>query len=311
METGIVITTHNAEKHLPHCLPPLLASPLKPHILIVDASSTDGTLDLAKSFGVDTWQIPRENFNHGLTREAARKKINMPISVMMTPDAYASPDMLEYLTAPLQAGTASLTYARQLPRPTADPLEAFSRLFNYPTISHERTFESRTTYGIYTPFFSNSCAAYLNSALDAVGGFPSVLIGEDTAVAAKLLQKGHTLSYVAEATVHHSHSYTLLQEFQRYFDTGLARKELEPLLAPFGKDKTRGWQYHKALCHHLRKNHPQLLPYAFLQSGAKWLAYHLGKLSANKNVPWKRLFSAQKFYWENRSLEVHRTKDTP
>jgi len=62
----------------------------------------------------------------------------------------------------------------------------FARQFNYPAQSHIRSIDDTKTQGAYTFFCSNSCAAYLNSALDEIGGFPAVLFGEDSIVTAKL-----------------------------------------------------------------------------------------------------------------------------
>ena len=228
---GVVLITHCAKPHLPRCLPPLLESPIKPRVLVVNSSSNDGTVELAQELGAETLVIPRNTFNHGLTREQARKALGTDIIVMMTPDAYpVDSSMLEHLLKPLLEGKASVAYARQLPHQNAGFFEAFAREFNYPDTGHIRGIEDLAQYGVYTYFCSDSCAAYFSRDLDEVGGFPEVLIGEDTVVVAKMLRRGHKIAYVAEAVVHHSHDYTLWKEFQRHFDTGLARKVMGILL---------------------------------------------------------------------------------
>ncbi|WP_457618560.1 glycosyltransferase, partial [Lutibacter sp.] len=225
LSTGVIIPTHNAQHHLKQCLLPVLASPLKPSILIIDSSSKDNTVKLAKQMGVETLVIPQKEFNHGATRELARKHLNTDIVVMMTQDAYPqSSDFLEYLIAPLLEGKAAVSYARQIPHKGADFFESFPRQFNYPEKSHIRGIKDLETYGSYTFFCSDSCAAWVNSALDEIGGFFPVLTNEDTFAVAKLLNKGHHIAYVAEAVVHHSHRYSLLEEFKRYFDTGYTRR---------------------------------------------------------------------------------------
>ena len=100
---GIVIPTFRAAKHLPYCLPPLLLSSLKPRILVIDSSSDDETVTLAKQFGVETLVIPQSEFNHGTTREKGRRYLNTDIVVMITQDAVnaISLDMLEKLVEPL------------------------------------------------------------------------------------------------------------------------------------------------------------------------------------------------------------------
>ena len=44
---GVIVVTHRAREHLEHCLPPLFRSPLRPRVLVVNSSSSDGTVELA------------------------------------------------------------------------------------------------------------------------------------------------------------------------------------------------------------------------------------------------------------------------
>lgn len=296
---GILIPTYQAEKHLSLCLSPLLKSPLKPKILVIDSSSTDRTVEIALKLGVDVYVIPKDEFNHGLTREKGRKLLNTDIVVMITQDAYASSsNMIENLVLPLLKGEASFSYARQIPHLGSELLEAFPRSFNYPPEGHIRSLKDIDRYGVYTFFSSNSCAAYFNKCLDEIGGFPSVLFGEDTIVTAKLLHRHHKIAYVASAEVHHSHSYTLKQEFKRHFDIGLSRHTFASLIAIGGKDSSRGKKYLQALLKELSKKKPLLIPYALVQTFVKLSGYKLGQLSVNKPNWFKRLFSSYKGYWK-------------
>ncbi len=295
---GIVIPTFQAAKHLPHCLPPLLQSPLKPRILVIDSSSTDGTASIARQMGAETLVIPQSEFNHGTTREKGRQYLRTPIVVMMTQDAYpTSPDMLGHLVKPLLEKKSSIAYARQLPHKGAGFFGAFARTFNYPATSHIRSLQDIATYGVYTFFCSDSCAAYCNDALDEIRGFPHVLFGEDTVVVAKLLHRQHYIAYVAEAEVRHSHDYTLKQEFCRHFDIGLARHLYQNLIAIAGSDSQRGKAYVKTLLKDLWQTSPSLIPYALLQTFAKFGGYRLGKASSKAPIWFKKTFSSQKFYW--------------
>lgn len=309
MSVGIVIPTWNSKHHLERCIPPLLQSPLNPKILVIDSSSTDGTIEMAKSFGCETHQIPKNSFNHGLTREMARKLLNTDIVVMITDDAYAVDNsMIEKLLQPILQGHASIAYARQLPRIGADIFESYPREFNYPSTSHIRSIFDSATYGTYTFFCSNSCAAYLNSALDEIGGFSNVLLGEDTVATATLLRKGHKIAYVAEAEVYHSHRYSLRQEFQRYFDTGIARKSYEDLINCATSDNKRGTTLFKGLLMRIIKNKPLALPYALLNSAVKFLGYHFGKRSTYLPFFIKKAFSSQKHHWltKRKNTTCHR-----
>lgn len=296
---GIVFITHCAKHHLKKCLPPLLNSPLNPRVLVVNSSSNDGTVELAQELGAETLVIPRSEFNHGLTREKARKHLNTDIVVMMTPDAYATDTgMLGRLVNPLITKKASIAYARQLPHDGADFFETFAREFNYPSEGHIRSIRDVSKYGIYTIFCSDSCAGYLNAALDEIGGFIDVLTGEDTVAAAKLLHRGHKIAYVAEACVKHSHKYTLKQEFKRHFDTGLARESYKSMIDIGATDQARGKLYLKTLMIKLWKERPLLIPYACVQTITKWFGYKIGTKSVNASTAWKKMCSSQDFYWK-------------
>jgi len=296
---GIAVLTYYSKKHLVNCLPPFLQSPLKPKVMVIDSSSKDGTVEEAKAMGIETIVIPQTLFNHGLTREMARKHLGTDIVVLITPDAYAvDTSVLEKLVKPIVEKKASAAYARQLPHDGAGFFESFPREFNYPKDGHIRSIEDVNKYGVYTFFCSDSCAAYLNSALDEIGGFKEVLLGEDTVAAAELLRKGHKIAYAAEAQVKHSHRYTLKDEFQRYFDTGIARSQYRHLISCGGKDSKRGNQFLKQMTKTLVRKRPDLLPYALLQTMVKWCGYQVGRMSVNAPVWWKRKLSGQPYYWK-------------
>lgn len=295
---GIAILTLNSQKHLAHCIPPFLQSSLKPKVLVVDSTSDDDTVATARKMGAEIMHIQRSEFNHGLTREKARKHLNTDIVVMLTPDAYAINDrVLEILVSPLLEGKAAVAYARQIPHEGASFFEAFPRQFNYPSVSHIRGFENIDEYGVYTFFCSNSCAAYSNKAMDEIGGFKSVLLGEDTVAVSELLRRGYKVAYIAEAMVKHSHRYTIKEEFFRYFDTGLARMQYKHLMECPSNDSRRGKEYVKEMIRCLIKEKPHLLPYAFMHTAMKWLGYKIGQSSLGAPDWFKKALSSQKFYW--------------
>lgn len=294
---GVAFITHCAARHLPHSLPPVLASPLMPRVLVVNSSSNDGTVELAKQFGAEVLIIPRQEFNHGATRELARHHLGTDIVVMMTPDAYAtSPEMLANLVAPIQSGAASVAYARQIPHKGANFFEAFPRIYNYPDRSHIRGLDDVKNYGSFLFFCSDTCAAWKNSALNEIGGFPPVLTAEDTVATAKLLRHGHRIAYVSEAVVHHSHHYTLAQEFKRYFDTGYCRRSMQALMLG-QRDEAHGKMFVLAMLRSLWTHKPFLLPYGAAQVLAKYAGYKIG-IHGHRLPPFfRRALSSQDYFW--------------
>ena len=295
---GVAILTFQARDHLNRVLPFLLESSLEPRVLVVDSSSTDGTVEEALRLGAETLVIQQRDFNHGATRELARRHLGTDIVVFMTQDAYPiDATMLDKLTRPLTTESAAVSYARQVPHTGAGIFEAFPRHFNYPSISQTRSIADVKRYGAYTFFCSNSCAAYANAALDAVGGFQPTLIWEDQLTVARLLIHGYTIAYVAEAVVQHSHRYTLSAEFMRYFDTGYVLARNRWFLALVGAMEGRGKEFLSTLLRQLTSTKPVLIPYAVVNTFVKWGGFRVGYHSLNAPTWLKTSLSGQKYYW--------------
>jgi rhamnosyltransferase len=297
---GVVVVTHRARSHLDRCLPPLLASPVRPRVLVVNSSSGDGTVERARELGAETWVVPRRSFNHGLTRESARQRLGVDIVVMMTPDAYpTSPRFLETLVEPVRIGAAAVSYARQVAAADADPIARFGRRFGYPPESQLRTLADWQRFGSYTHFCSNACAAWSCAALDLIGGFRPTLVSEETIAAAELLERGRAIAYVAEAVVCHTHPTRLAHSFRRQFDIGYAREAFRHLLLAREGDEARGRRYVAELLRSLAAEQPALLPYALLDTAARLAGYRIGRLGARLPHAVARRLSGQDFYWDS------------
>jgi rhamnosyltransferase len=259
----------------------LQAQTLQPsEVLILDSSSADDTAELAKRDGCRVVTVPREDFRHGGTREhAAELASSADVLVYLTQDSILSdPNALARLTAVFEDPSIAAAYGRQLPRPGANPIEAHARLFNYPPVSAIRSLEERTTMGFKAIFFSNSFGAYRRTALEQVGGFPKELnFGEDTVVAARLLQSGWRIAYVAEALAYHSHAHSCRQEFQRYYEIGQLHGSEPWLLRDFGKVSGEGRRFVMSEIQYLSRHAPWLIPEAMLRTGLKYLGYKRGR----------------------------------
>lgn len=296
---GVAVITHRAVSLLAKCLPPLLSSALKPKLLVVNSSSGDGTVERAKQMGAEVLVVPRHQFNHGATREIARRVLGTDIVVMMTPDATPlHSDLLETLVRPIVEGQASVAYARQIPRDDADFFEAFPRHFNYPDKSELRSIGDAVRLGPQTFFCSNVCAAWSNAAIDSIGGFSPTLSLEDTIAAARLLNAGHNIAYCADAVVEHSHDYSLAQEFRRHFDTGYVRAWHRQDLLVHAGDERRGASYASAMLTRLLRERPHAIPYALANLISKYFGYRLGFHGHRLPLWLKRRVSAQDFYWQ-------------
>ena len=282
MKCGLIIPTLNAGEQFKTLLTQLAAQTLPTKKLIVDSESTDGTAELAKSFGFEVLTIPRKNFNHGATRQLALEKI-LPLDVIifLTQDVLLHDDeSLARLVKIFDADkSVSLSYGRQLPHKNATNEAAILRAFNYPSESQLRSFDDRKIFGLKTAFASNSFAAYRVEALQNVGGFPSnVPLCEDMYVAAKMLLRGLKIYYAASAQVYHSHNYTAVQEFRRYVQIGKFHAQESWIRETFGSAESAGKKFVLMKLSTLAKKNPSDCVGAIFRDFAKFLGYRIGRI---------------------------------
>ncbi len=219
MNISVIIPTLNAEKELDQLLTSLENQTIPPkEILVIDSSSEDDTIQLAKQHPfVRTHIIPRTWFNHGGTRGTAFTMAMGDIVIFMTQDAVPRDNtLIEHLVAPLEEEKTIASYAKQLPKGDASPREKLIREFNYPKESERHTKADIKKKGIKTFFLSDVCAAYRRKEYEELGGFEQNLrSNEDMLYAAKAIQSGYTIAYAADAEIYHSHNLTLKEQYKR------------------------------------------------------------------------------------------------
>ena len=282
MRISLIIPTFNASSHIEDLLSMLCAQDTKPwEIIIVDSSSEDTTVEIARRFGARIMVIPRHAFNHGKTRNMAAMEAKGDILVFMTQDAFPDQNtLLSTLTAPLHIHDIAASYGRHLPGTNASPLEIFARRFNYPDSPMTKSLNDIQKYGIKTFFFSNACSAIKRDLFLSAGMFrEGVRANEDMLMAARLILSGYRVAYVPEATVIHSHNYSLLQQFRRYFNIGSSLKNNAWVLE-YARPEGEGLRFIRGQLGYVVKHHGYLwIPYIFLESLAKYTGYRAGLIA--------------------------------
>jgi rhamnosyltransferase len=301
IKVGLIVPTLNAGSLWESWLKAFAQQTRKPdYLLVIDSSSSDATVALAYAQGFNVQVIPKSEFNHGGTRQFGVNKLSaLDIIVFLTQDALlANPDAIECLLAAFDDESVGAAYGRQLPHRNAGPIAAHARLFNYPAESQLRSLEDRTRFGIKTVFISNSFSAYRRNTLMQVGGFPAnTIMNEDTYVAGKMLVAGWKIAYCADAQVFHSHDYSFLEEFKRYFDIGVFHTHTSWLQQTFGGASGEGLRFVISEMRYLMKHAPWLIPSAALRTGLKWLGFKLGNLHRKLPQAIRQCFSLHKTYW--------------
>jgi rhamnosyltransferase len=299
---ALIIPTRNAQPHLDRLLPALKAQTRQPDtVLVVDSSSTDDTVSRFRAFGAQVHVIAANDFNHGGTRRWASQQVDADAMILLTQDAIPATaqtfaNLLDELQQDSRIGVA---YGRQLPHPGAGILEAQSRRFNYTSQSRTKSLADAPELGIKTCFSSDSFSIYRRSALDAIGGFPVDVIGsEDAYVAARMLLGGYLVRYAASACVEHSHHYSLMQEFRRYFDIGVFYGRERWIGEAFGAAGGEGKRYVMAELQALRESGAlHRVPEVLLRSALKLLGYRLGHYEHHLPTTLKRRLGMFSNYW--------------
>lgn len=301
MPFHLVIPTLNAGPMLDELLPKLRRqSALPKTMVIMDSTSDDETPRRFLDFGAEVYGVRRQDFDHGGTRQAAIERLPAgDLVILMTQDALPASDRaFEEILAPFADPMVAVAYGRQLPRGGAGLIESHARLFNYPNISRVDDPGTLRNEGIRATFCSNSFAAYRISALRDVGGFPQgCIFGEDAVASARLLEAGWIKVYVPAATVHHSHAYSIVEEFRRYFDVGVLHGSSDEMRRYASGTPGEGLKFVKSELAYLAARNPLIMFEAAVRTGAKYIGYRAGK--AHKSIPdgLKPHLSMNKRFW--------------
>src|SRR5262249_52277360 len=114
-------------------------------------------------------------------------------------------------------------YGRQVPRPSANPLEANDLRIGFPL---ERKIKKLPAEGFDKKniwqliHFSNASSAYDRKLLLENPFREDLAMGEDQEWTMRMLQKGYGIVYEPESMVLHSHEFSLRQRRKRDFEMG-------------------------------------------------------------------------------------------
>ena len=285
---SVIVPTLNAAEDIGVLLSRLLEQTIEPNeIIIIDSSSDDETVEIAKKFPKTRTQvIKRCDFNHGLTRHLAFTMTTGEYVCFLTQDAVpADSDYLRWLIEPLETNKKiALSYGRQLPKKDARRFEQLVREFNYPASAHTRSKKDLNEYGIKTYFASDVCSCYRRRSYFECGGFSKVNTNEDMLMAARLIGAGYEVAYASKACVLHSHNLTVAEQYRRNREIGVFLKTHE---RDFGglKETTEGIQLVKYVGAQLLKERSFGELCAFLMDcAARIIGNKIGKKDGGKDA---------------------------
>jgi len=222
---SIIIRTYNEERHLSELLTAIRDQERAwgdVEIIIVDSGSTDRTLPVAESFNCRITHISKKDFNFGRSLNQGCLLSSGDILVFIS--GHCVPQGRHWLTRliePLISGDAIYSYGRQIGRDT-------TKFSEYQVFEKYYPSESKIPQEGF--FCNNANAALMKSAWEDTN-FDEGLTGlEDMHLAKKLVAKGKSVAYVAEAGVYHIHHETWRNIKVRYERESLALRKIMPEL---------------------------------------------------------------------------------
>ncbi|MBB6670617.1 glycosyltransferase family 2 protein [Cohnella nanjingensis] len=300
MNISVILPTYQAEPYLPELLKRLKGQSTPPHeIIVVDSSSTDRTVEIAKHSGAKVLVINKEEFDHGGTRNYAAQEASGEVLAFMTQDALPEGrDFLASLTGPLRDSQVAAVCGRQIARANANVLEQMTREINYPEEMIRKSFGDLKRYGIKLFFFTNVCSAIRRDAFMKLGGFPEpIILNEDMILAAKCILSGYSIVYNPDAGVIHSHDYTLMGQFRRNFDIGVSMR-MNDWIFQYTTAEREGRKLVKQQLSRLwRGGHWRWIPRWFAEAAAKYAGYRLGLSYRSLPMRLRRKFSMHAGFW--------------
>lgn len=260
-------------------------------ILIVDSSSKDSTVEIAKNHGFETVVIPKDKFSHGGTRSKIAKEMyssGYDYLIFMTHDVFLQPDAIkELITFMINNPKVGVARGKQeVDLKRGNIFEYFARQYNYGEKEVVYYKNDILKYGIDTIYTSDAFSIYNLEALKSVAYFgDGNEVSEDMLAAHKLIQAGYGIGYAAKAKVYHTHNYSILDEYRRYVPIGNFYRTNDSWISLYGKTNSKGISLVIEEIQFLIKNNEYTsIPYSICRNIFKFIGFKIGNIRRNKNV---------------------------
>ena len=217
---ALVVRCFNEERHIGRLLTGALQQTRPPdEIIVVDSGSTDHTVSIASAFDVTLVTISPEEFSFGRAlNRGVSAAAGHDLCVFASAHVYPVYDTwLEHLVGALHLPDVALAYGRQETPPGGRLSEA--RLLH-------RWFPANSAPRQNHPFCNNANAAVRRAVWEELP-YDEELTGlEDLDWAKRAMDRGHAISYVAEAPVVHVHDESVATIVNRYRREAVAHKQI-------------------------------------------------------------------------------------
>jgi len=230
MDASVIILTRDAGAFIEKTLKTLSEqiTDFTNEIIIIDSSSTDKTLDVAKKYAARIYQIHPSDFGHGRTRNMGFKLASGRVVIYLNGDAIPIGVhwLQNILTALFNDPRLAAVYGGSVPRQDCHPHLARDIIqgewrnpegnrvifINNASEFRNKEFHERRRWVAFTTM---NCAIRKET-LEKIP-FKNISFGEDVEWSQRVLLAGYGIAFVPEARVEHSHNYSVIETMKRYF----------------------------------------------------------------------------------------------
>ena len=223
-------------------------------IIVADSGSRDGSVEIARRHGAEVIHLPPGSFSHGGTRNLLMERSSGSHVAFLTQDAV--PVGTRWLARLLEgfklAEGVGLVFGPYRPRPQASaPVrrelsEFFGALAptGEPRIDRAEAGGPAPEHPDIGTFFTDANGCVAREAWERVP-FRDVAYAEDQLLAVEMRRAGYAKVFQPDAVVVHSHDYTPVALFRRYFDEFRGLREVYGWVEPARARRTLGRVRHE------------------------------------------------------------------
>lgn len=226
---SVLILTKNEARNISQCLDAVFSQewPGQPEVVLIDSGSSDETVEIAGRYPLQLYRLAAQSFHHARTRNLAAELAQGEYLVYLAADALpCSPGWLGALLRNFEDNSVGAVYGRHVARQDAsiERRGVLETMYSETRLVKSAACKAELGYRYYH-FSTVNCA--IRKTVWNQTPFPKELnVCEDVAIAARILNAGWNIVYEPEAAVYHTHDFSSLRLFRRYFDLGVVYRRL-------------------------------------------------------------------------------------